>query len=530
MDRQLAHAQIKCQDFEDTVLSLERDKSAHDRQMDSLRKQLEAESTKRTELEQLVSRQKTELIQLRDRTTKYDRELNKVQTDLKNREWEVKQLESKQDKTIVEHVHVLEEAKRVTDRQLADAQLELQKNAAYIRSLEKAKTRLAGEAEDLICQTERERMELKAKEKAAKGQEEKAAKALADAVIERRAREAAEFAARRLQTDLDNSQNQLADTSQQLIAVQRSKDNLELELERLAGEADAPSSFAKMQRQYEARIAELENKLQNSDSAEITAARIKEQVDRQHADIRRLITNDGSKDEQFRTRLLRELQLADEELQMEMSSRSRNLRGNKTATLYTIPNITPTKNGVTRIRKDSQPETPRSSDRQVDALKQHVQVLELRMVASDRVRRHLEISIREMTSDLENSDGSKQFLQNYRARLAKENARLAELLEEETQARHSAEAAQMDGVQAMWTKVQQTMANERESYSRLEESRKALVSPSSTIHVAYSLKWGKSLFNSVLLKLNWKTTGVKLANSAGQRSNSKQNSQISRSD
>jgi myosin protein heavy chain len=68
---------------------------------------------------------------------------------LKNREWDVKQLESKQDKTIVEHVHVLEEAKRVTDRQLADAQLELQKNAAYIRSLEKSKTRLAGEAEDL---------------------------------------------------------------------------------------------------------------------------------------------------------------------------------------------------------------------------------------------------------------------------------------------------------------------------------------------------------------------------------------------
>ena len=43
-------------------------------------------------------------------------------SDLKSREWEVKQLESKQDKTIVEHVHFLEEAKRVTDRQLADAQ------------------------------------------------------------------------------------------------------------------------------------------------------------------------------------------------------------------------------------------------------------------------------------------------------------------------------------------------------------------------------------------------------------------------
>ena len=81
-----------------------------------------ASSTKRNQLEQLASRQRAELIQLRDRTTKYDREINKILSDLKSREWEVKQLESKQDKTIVEHVHFLEEAKRVTDRQLADAQ------------------------------------------------------------------------------------------------------------------------------------------------------------------------------------------------------------------------------------------------------------------------------------------------------------------------------------------------------------------------------------------------------------------------
>jgi myosin protein heavy chain len=81
-----------------------------------------ASSTKRNQLEQLASRQRAKLIQLRDRTTKYDGEINKILSDLKSREWEVKQLESKQDKTIVEHVHFLEEAKRVTDRQLADAQ------------------------------------------------------------------------------------------------------------------------------------------------------------------------------------------------------------------------------------------------------------------------------------------------------------------------------------------------------------------------------------------------------------------------
>jgi len=81
-----------------------------------------------------------------------------------------------------------------------------------------------------------------------------------------------------------------------------------------------------------------------------------------------------------------------------------------------------------------------------------------------------------MTADLENSDGSKQFLQQYRARLSRENARLAELLEDEANARRTAEAAQIDGVREMWDKFQNTMSEERGSYSRLEESRRALVS------------------------------------------------------
>jgi len=501
------------------MLQLEREKSAHDRQLESSRKQLEAETTKRNQLEQLASRQKAELIQLRDRIAQYDREVNKILSDLKNREWEVKQLESKQDKTIVEHVHVLEEAKRVTDRQLADAHKELQKNAAYIRSLEKSKTRLTGEAEDLARETERERAELRAKEKAAKAQEERAAKAIADIMKERRAKEAAELATRRLQSDLQSSQSQVTDVTQQLAAVRRAKDNLETELERLAGEANYPSSMAKMQRQYEVRIAELENKLEDSSSAQVTAARIKEQVDRQHADIRRLIMDDSPKDDQFRSRLLRELQLADEELQMEMSSRSRNLPGNKTATLYTMSNLTPTKNGLIRTRKESQPESNRATDQQINALKQHVQILELRMAASERVRRHLETSIRDMTSDLENSDGSKQFLQQYRGRLAKENARLAELLEDEAQARRAAEAAQIDGVQAMWNKVQQTMADERESYSRLEESRKALVRLHTGMHILSCSHRPFSSFNSVPRKSSWKITEAKLASSVGLRSN-----------
>ncbi|PSS37014.1 hypothetical protein PHLCEN_2v1156 [Hermanssonia centrifuga] len=477
LERKLITAQSKYQDFEDIVLQLERDKAANDRQTDALRKQLEAETSKRQQLEHSVATQKTEIIRLKDLNIKLDRELNKALNDLKAREWEVKQLEAKQDKTIVEHVHVLEEAKRVTDRQLAEAQVELQKQEAYIRSLEKSKSRLAGEAEDLAREREREQVELRTKAKAVRAQEEKVTRALADVEKEKRAREAAELQARRFHSELQIAHTQVEDVSQQLATVQKAKDNLEDELTRLADEADAPSSVAKLQRQYEARINQLENQLEEVDTANTTALRIKEHVDRQHQEIRRLILS-GPKDEAFRTRILRELQLADEEMEREMLSRHQAIRPNtgSSATVRTMANVTPKKatNGIGRLRAELEP--PRTPDKQgqVSALKREVQLLEIQMATSTRVRHHLEGLLREMTAELENSDGSQQSLERYRNRLAKENNRLAELLEDEAEARRATEAAQLQDVQTMWSKFQSTLLEERESYARLEESRKAL--------------------------------------------------------
>jgi myosin protein heavy chain len=481
LERQLSTAQAKYQDFEDVVLEFQRTQESHHRQLETTRKQLDNESARRAQLEQTLSSQKSELAKLKDRNVKMDRELNKALDDLKAREWEVKQLESKQDKTIVEHVHVLEEAKRVTDRQLEEANKELQSNATYIRSLEKAKNRLASEAEDLMRETERERVELRSKEKNAKTNEDRAVRALADVEKERRAKETAELQSHRLQTELRTAHQQVSELSEQLTIVQRSKDNLETELDRIADETESSDSMAKMQRQYETRIAQLESQLNEAESTQVTAAQIRERVEHQHAELRHLVMASGPADEEFQARLLRELQLADDALEREMSSRSLKLRSSNANELHTMANVTPTKRNLdsksgSRGGKDLPPGTPRASDKQVTALKQQVQVLEIQMAASDRVRRHLETSLREMTADLENSDGSKQFLQQYRSRLTKENTRLAELLEEEAEARRAAESAQIDGVQAMWTKFQSTITAERENYARLEESRKALVS------------------------------------------------------
>ncbi|KAF5348932.1 hypothetical protein D9757_015254, partial [Collybiopsis confluens] len=392
--------------------------------------------------------------------------------------WDIKQLESKQDKTIVEHVHVLEEAKRVTDRQLAEAQDELQKNAAYIRSLEKAKLRLTSEAEDLQRETERVRMELRGQEKAT-ARNQDVARAIAEAERERKSREEAELQVRRLQIELQKTSRHTEDLSLQLQTAQKSKASLEAELDRLVDETPAATSLGKVQRQYQTRIAQLEEQIAHADEARLMAMRrMSERIQRQNADLRKLVMEGSASDSTFQSRLLRELQLADDELKNDVYSKHTPITMNNVR----ASSSTSTSQSRRNSSRDAPRDAPRTSDSQVIALKQQVQVLELQMAASERVRHHLETSIREMTADIENSDGSKQFLQQYRSRLANENKRLGELLEEEAEARRSAEAAQIDGIQAVWTKFQKTIDDERQSYTQLEESRKALVLQQRNMH------------------------------------------------
>ncbi|KAL0958896.1 hypothetical protein HGRIS_014214 [Hohenbuehelia grisea] len=474
LERQLTSAQTRHQEFEDLLLQHEHDKRNADRHMETTRKNLETESAKRLQLEQSVSTLKGEVAKLKDRNVKLDRDFNKALTDLKNREQDLKQLEST--KTIVEHIHVLEKAKKLTDRQLEEAQTELRKNASYISSLEKIRSRLTVEAEDWERKNAQERLELIDKEKAAKAQEDRAARAQSEVENERKSRELAEIHVHRLQAELHSVKTQAAELSQELIIVQRSKDNLESELIRLADETETPNSLAKVQREYEARIGKLQDQLDEAESARDTAAIIKAAVERQHAELRKLVMSHGPNDQAFQSRLLRELQAADEQLAREMNARSKHPRANRKLDFTSMANVPPAKPANAKSApRESLSNTPRPPDPQVNALKQQVQVLEIQMAASERVRRHLENSVREMTAQLENTDGSRQFLENYRTRLSKENARLQELLREEAEARRAAESAQIDGVQAIWAKFQNTIAEERENYARLEESRKALV-------------------------------------------------------
>jgi len=497
-ERQLANAHAKHQDFEDALLQVEREKASWTRQIEAMRKELEAETVKRTQLEKATSKHNSESSKTKDQIVKLERDLKKARDDLHHRDWDIQQLRSKQDKTIVEHVHVLEEAKRLTDQQLAETQTELRAAQSQLRSLQQVKTRLLTDSEDSAREAEKERALNRSKDKQIRQAEEKTNQLRAEIEKERRMREGAETQGRRTEADTKVLVAQAKDLSQQLANAVRAKQSLEAELASIATDGDHQNAMNKMRRQYDARIAQLESMVEDADMARTIAERIKQRVDSQHSEIRKLLlSTGGSNPDPFRTRLLRELELAEQQMNAELSARDATPRRSK-GDVRTFGNLAPSKrssidaSGNFRLHKDALSEPPRTglpekSDRQVNQLRQQVQVLELQMLASDRVRQHLEASLRDMTSDIENSDGSAQSLHSYRAKLARENARLAELHQEEAQARRSSEASQMDGVKAMWSKFQSTMSQERESYSKLEESRKALVSSSDVARFAPSL-------------------------------------------
>ncbi|KAF6744008.1 myosin II heavy chain [Ephemerocybe angulata] len=292
LERQLVAAQAKYRDFEDVELQFERDRENFTRQIDAVKKQLDSESTKRSQLERSLSTQKQEVAKLKDRNAKLDRELNTALDNLKERE-----------------------SSRTWRR----------------RRVPKAISSSTSVACRLISRPHSLRL----------------------------------------------------GNNDQLQASQRSKDNLEAELERLVDETDANNSFAKLQRQS-------------------TAVKIREHLEQPP---------------------LKELQLADEALNKEITARAKVSRSSAAHELPAYNPSTPKKRSG-----GSTVSTPRELSRT-----------------------------------------------NRRTKSSRNCSRTR------AEARRAAETAQIDGVQAMWTKFQKTLADEREGYARLDESRKALLVQQRTV-------------------------------------------------
>lgn len=127
-------------------------------------------------------------------------------------------MRSRENKTIIEHVHVLEKAKKVTDRELAATKRERDELSTLVKSLDQHKARLISDIEDMAKQNDMLRKQVKLPSAA---QED-----VSQVEAERRAKSQAQARVQELEKQLSG----VKDIQDRLEAAERSNASLKQEL------------------------------------------------------------------------------------------------------------------------------------------------------------------------------------------------------------------------------------------------------------------------------------------------------------
>ena len=211
LDKQLQSLQDRYNDLEDAVLLIEEEKTEWAHKLENTARQLMDESSSRQQFEQAYHEVQAELANERNARSTMEREHAKFQSELKACHAEIALLRSRENKTIVEHVHVLEQAKKMTDRQLAEQVKENHRLNTICKTWEGKCHRLQYDLDD----SNRERDMLK-KEKGKTARAARASLSPEDKDVqtqledERKARKLAESRVAALERDLQDQRRELS--------------------------------------------------------------------------------------------------------------------------------------------------------------------------------------------------------------------------------------------------------------------------------------------------------------------------------
>ncbi|WWC87933.1 uncharacterized protein L201_002833 [Kwoniella dendrophila CBS 6074] len=169
IEKHLHALQDEYNGLEDAVLEIEGEKANWAKSLDNVSRQLQEESSKRHHFEQQVHNNQVEMAENRNIALQAERALAKAAADIKARDKEIDFLRGRENKTVVEHYHVLEKAKKFTDQQLAEQIKENDRLNTLLKSLETHRNRLNADLEDLARQYD--------KLKASKSKEARSARA-----------------------------------------------------------------------------------------------------------------------------------------------------------------------------------------------------------------------------------------------------------------------------------------------------------------------------------------------------------------
>ncbi len=210
--RQVAAAQAKLADYEDAVMAIEHEKAAWARKLESTSRELASERSAVAKLERDIQVTSAESSQNQAAIEQAHHALAQAKLDIQALDTDIAVLKSRENKTVVEHVHVLEKAKRMTDRELAETRMEKDKLAMMLKSLEGQRSRVGSEHEELVRQHELLKTELRREQqdrKAAQAELARTASSAKATKVLSQEKEDAVSQARTAQAEIDSLQAQL---------------------------------------------------------------------------------------------------------------------------------------------------------------------------------------------------------------------------------------------------------------------------------------------------------------------------------
>ncbi|OAV99523.1 hypothetical protein PTTG_08412 [Puccinia triticina 1-1 BBBD Race 1] len=490
LEKQLSASVLKFQDMEDAMLKIERERSAWSRQVEDLKSKLEVELTKRVELEHDNLTLEKDLKVHKDTVSDHEKNSASLRKELTLKNQELRKAILLQDKTIVEHVHVLEEAKKYTDRQLSEAQALLRDQTGQLKLLDRTVARLKGEAEDLTRELQKE----KAQNRQSHAQHRRVSGAndnknevhllKLNLDKEKVARTQAEANVRKLQAELKSAQEGV--TSMGNVGRRSHAESTEM------------SGTAK--KEYENRIADLERQLHERDAIlnKATIDRVKKQVEQRYTDLIQMVKSDPNKTEnELKNKLLAELQQANQELEDEMASSLDSLgrpviepmksfangaafkrnHGRPGSVARMSREIDQNALGQDRFKMIQLEETIRKHERANHDLQADLQVMSIQQIKSGVIRNHLESQLSGLLKILNSEDSNSSItIEEIKRKLNVENEQLQELLKEEIEARSLAEQSRLKGSQNL-KEIQNSLTNSMDDrFSKLESNQFNLLS------------------------------------------------------
>ena len=241
LERKLNSMSSKFRTYEEVVMTADRDRAILEDQVMKLKELAENEGMQRLKTDDAKRQLERELQNAQQRLVKQERISVDLQSDVESLTAQLGQSKALENKTTIEHVHTLEKAMKLQDRELLNAQTKLESSQQLIKTLEKTKARLTAELQDVGFAQHQDVAAQRAIDKKIASLEKNAKNVSESLDRERRAREVADATTRKVQGDLRIVQAQLQTAHSTLTNLEKSKKSLEGELASLAKGSSSPS-------------------------------------------------------------------------------------------------------------------------------------------------------------------------------------------------------------------------------------------------------------------------------------------------